>query len=87
MSFATGFSSKLAYPTLGNVLAEGTTASLTPLQGSRIKLRLVTPVSSKAPSGSSFQARIEEPLSNEGRVLLPQGTLFEGILNRNAQDA
>jgi len=38
----------------------------------------VTPVSSKSPNGSSFQARMEQSLSNDRHVLLPQGTLFEG---------
>jgi hypothetical protein len=49
-------------------------------EGTRIKLNLVTPVSSKLPSGSSFQARLEEPLATKGtqQDLLPKGTLFEG---------
>lgn len=48
------------------------------LEGTRLRLRLMTPVSSKSASGSLFQARIEQPIVSLGRVVLPQNTLFEG---------
>jgi len=52
------------------------------LEGIRVRLRLVTPVSSRLPSGSSFQARLEKPVAVSGspRDQLPKGTLFEGHL-------
>jgi hypothetical protein len=43
-----------------------------------LSLSLLSTVSSKSPVGSSFQARLDNPLAIEGRVLLPQGTVFEG---------
>jgi hypothetical protein len=78
VSFGLGFSRELPYSNAGDLTAERTLPSLKRLEGSRIKLRLITPVSSKSSNGSSFQARIEEPLVADERVLLPQGTLFEG---------
>jgi hypothetical protein len=78
VSFEVGFSRELLYHNVGNVLPDRPPASLKRLEGTRVKLRLITPVSSKSPNGSSFQASIEEPVAAEGRVLLPQGTLFEG---------
>ena len=49
-----------------------------PLEGTRVRLRLITPLSSKSASGSLFEARIEEPVLSRGAVVLPQNTLFEG---------
>ena len=48
------------------------------LQGKSTKLKLLSPISSKQPKDSRFQARLNEPLQVGGHVLLPQGTLFEG---------
>jgi hypothetical protein len=50
-----------------------------PLEGRRIRLALLSPVSSKSPSGSSFMA-MENPVEVEGKPVLPQGTLVEGHL-------
>jgi hypothetical protein len=51
-----------------------------PLNGTHAKLSLVSAISSKMPSGSAFQARLEEPIAMNGKALLPKGTLFEGHL-------
>lgn len=48
------------------------------LEGIRATLTLVSEVSSKRPTGSAFQARLEEPVALGGQSLLPKGTMFEG---------
>jgi len=53
-------------------------SATSPLEGVRAQLYLVSEVSSKQPDGSSFQARLEEPLVRNGEQVLPKGTLFEG---------
>ncbi len=53
---------------------------LIPLEGMRAKLSLSSQVSSKMPSGSAFQASLEEPVAVNGQILLPKGTMFEGHL-------
>jgi len=50
------------------------------LGGVRATLSLVSEVSSKLPTGSSFEARLEEPVTREGQTVLPKGTVFEGHL-------
>jgi hypothetical protein len=50
------------------------------LDGLHAKLSLVNKVSSKLPSGSKFQARLERPVIRNGQTLLPEGTVFEGHL-------
>jgi hypothetical protein len=50
------------------------------LAGVRATLSLVSEVSSKLPTGSSFQARLEEPVAKDGETVLPKGTVFEGRL-------
>lgn len=50
------------------------------LDGVRAKVSMVTEISSKLPNNSTFRARLNEGLSRDGRVLLPQGTLLEGHL-------
>ena len=51
-----------------------------PLEGRRIRLTLLSAISSKSPSGSSFMAKLENPVEVEGKPVLPQGTLVEGHL-------
>jgi hypothetical protein len=51
-----------------------------PLEGRKIRLTLLSPISSKSPSGSSFMAKLENPVEVEGKPALPQGTLVEGHL-------
>ncbi len=48
------------------------------LDGTRARLTLAVEVSSKLPSGSPFRARVDEPVSTNGKVLLPAGTTIEG---------
>ena len=74
------FSRESPYANVRDALHNRPPAIVKLLEGSRVKLRLISPVSSKSPNGSSFQARIDEPLVSNGRVLLPKGTLFEGHL-------
>jgi hypothetical protein len=50
------------------------------LDGIRARLQLVDEVSSKLPSGSGFQARLQKPLVKDGQQLLPAGTVFQGHL-------
>ncbi len=50
------------------------------LEGRKARLSLLSPVSSKSPSGSSFMAKLEDPVEVEGKTLLPKGTLVEGHL-------
>lgn len=63
------------------------TASQVPsLAGTRVTLSLLSAVSSKSPADSPFQARLDSPLVQEGHLMLPQGTLFEGhIQTRSAR--
>jgi hypothetical protein len=48
------------------------------LQGKSTRLELLSPLSSKQPKDSRFQARLNEPLQVGGQIVLPEGTLFEG---------
>ena len=48
--------------------------------GGKARLTLLSPVSSKSPSGSSFMAKLEDAVAVEGKPVLPQGTLVEGHL-------
>ncbi len=64
--------------TSGESLA--TDDSLVPLEGLRATLKLCSSISSKMPTGSVFQARLDEPVAVDGRILLPKGTIFEGRL-------
>ena len=45
-----------------------------------LRLSLLTSVTSKLPSGSSFMARLEHPVQVEGTTVLPQGSVAEGHL-------
>ena len=56
----------------------------TSLEGTRVKLSMSLALSSKSPIGSSFQARLDQPLMQEGQTLLPQGTIFEGHIQTRA---
>lgn len=51
-----------------------------PLEGRKARLALLSPISSKSPSGSSFMAKLEEPVEVDGKPLLPKGALVEGHL-------
>jgi hypothetical protein len=50
------------------------------LVGSKARLALLSQISSKSPSGSSFMAKLENPVEVNGKSLLPKGTLVEGHL-------
>jgi hypothetical protein len=49
-------------------------------EGRKARLALLSQISSKSPSGSSFMARLENPVEVDGKPVLPQGTLVEGHL-------
>jgi hypothetical protein len=46
----------------------------------KARLALLSPISSKASNGSSFMARVEDPVEVDGKPVLPKGTLVEGHL-------
>lgn len=46
--------------------------------GKTATVTLLSTLSSKAPTDSSFQARLEKPVEVDGEIALPEGTLFEG---------
>jgi hypothetical protein len=48
--------------------------------GLKARLSLLSQISSKSPSGSSFMAKIEDPVEVQGKPVLPAGTLVEGHL-------
>jgi hypothetical protein len=48
--------------------------------GRKARLALLSQVSSKSPSGSSFMAKLEDPFEVDGKPVLPKGTLVEGHL-------
>jgi hypothetical protein len=50
------------------------------LEGRKARLSLISQITSKSPSGSSFMARLEDPVEVEGKPVLPKGTLVEGHL-------
>jgi hypothetical protein len=50
------------------------------LEGRKARLALLSQISSKAPSGSSFMARVEDPVEIDGKPILLKGTLVEGHL-------
>ncbi len=77
-SLVPGLSGELVHPSVSGGLPSRTVVPLEPLEGTRVRLSLTTPISSKLPNGSSFQARLEQPLATSGHILLPEGTLFEG---------
>jgi hypothetical protein len=54
-------------------------AQVAPTEGT-VRLSLLTPVTSKSPPGSSFLARLEQPVQMEGTTVLPQGSVVEGHL-------
>jgi len=49
-------------------------------EGPRARLALLSQISSKSPSGSSFMAKVEDPVEVDGKSVLPKGTLVEGHL-------
>jgi len=50
------------------------------LEGRKARLALLSQISSKSPSGSSFMAKLEDPVEVDGKQVLPNGTLVEGHL-------
>ncbi|HKR85481.1 MAG TPA: hypothetical protein VJS37_15075 [Terriglobales bacterium] len=50
------------------------------LVGLRLTLKLINPVTSKMPTGTKIQARLERALAQHGDLIVPEGTLFEGHL-------
>jgi hypothetical protein len=50
------------------------------MEGQKARLALLSQISSKSPSGSSFMARLEDPVNVNGKPMLPKGTLVEGHL-------
>lgn len=50
------------------------------LEGRKARLALLSPISSKSPSGSSFMAKVEEEVEVDGKPVLPKGALVEGHL-------
>ena len=65
-------------PEVSSTLPAINPIALQPLAGTRARLTLMTPVTSKSATGSLFQARSEEAIVFRGIVLLPSNTLFEG---------
>lgn len=61
--------------------AQATTAQLADEPaGVKARLSLLSQISSKSPSGSSFMAKVEDPVEVQGKPVLPAGTLVEGHL-------
>ena len=52
----------------------------TSLEGRKARLSLLSQISSKSPSGSSFMAKVDDPIEVDGNPVLPKGTLVEGHL-------
>ncbi len=48
--------------------------------GRTARLALLSQITSKALSGSSFMAKLEDPVEVDGKPVLPKGTLVEGHL-------
>jgi hypothetical protein len=48
--------------------------------GRKARLALLSQISSKSPSGSSFIAKLEDPVEVDVKPVLPKGTLVEGHL-------
>jgi hypothetical protein len=51
-----------------------------PLESRKARLALLSQISSKSPSGSSFMARLDDPVEVDGKPVMPKGTLVEGHL-------
>jgi hypothetical protein len=68
-------------PVVG-VAGSSETADVTPpsLDGRKARLALISPISSRSPSGASFMAKLEDPVEVDGKPVLPKGTLVEGHL-------
>jgi len=50
------------------------------LVGLRLTLKVMRPVTSKMPTGTKIQARLERALVQHGDLVVPEGALFEGHL-------
>jgi len=53
-------------------------SDLQSLEGQRIKISLLSGISSKLPRGHSFEARLEETLQRDGKVVFPADTRITG---------
>jgi len=51
-----------------------------PAEEHKARMTLLSNVTSKSPSGSSFLARLENPVQVDGTTVLPQGSVVEGHL-------
>jgi hypothetical protein len=51
-----------------------------PLEGRKAHLALLSQITSKSPRGSSFMAKVEDPVEVDGQAVLPKGALVEGHL-------
>jgi len=60
--------------------AQESSAEHSRVEGAKARLTLLSPISSKSPSGSSFMAKVEDAVAVDGKPVLPQGTLVEGHL-------
>ena len=67
-----------ALPVATAVNPSMTAQELRSLDGTQITLTLVDAVSSQSATGSGFRARLGQSLLVDGKVALPEGTLFEG---------
>jgi hypothetical protein len=47
--------------------------------GVKARLSLLSQISSRSPSGSSFMAKVEDPVEVQGKAVLPAGTLVKDI--------
>jgi hypothetical protein len=50
------------------------------MEGRKAHFSLLSPISSKSPSGSSFMAKLDDSVEIDGKPVLPEGTLVEGHL-------
>ncbi|MGH9536410.1 MAG: hypothetical protein ACRD3H_00715 [Terriglobales bacterium] len=53
-------------------------------EAGKARFSLLSPISSKSPTGSSFMAKLEDPVEVDGKPVLPKGTLVEGHLETTA---
>src|SRR5215469_6296495 len=53
-------------------------SDLQSLEGQRIKIRLLSGISSKLPPGHSFEARLQEALQHDGKIVFPADTRITG---------
>ena len=64
-------------PAVGHSISQTSQSSL---EGKKARLALLSQITSKAPTGSSFMAKLEDPVEVNGKPVLPKGALVEGHL-------